>query len=123
MSTKAIVVQKGSRVVTVGGKVKRHHRKKKFTLPLGVVAGFTPEIMRIWRTTNGLKSPGNALRCIAEDFAGVGLWSPGHVYISPAKAFEGWLPVLLGIAAHAIVGQRLGVNRMIARMGIPIVRI
>lgn len=103
---------------------KRRGKKPGFTLPLAVVAGFGPVAVRTWQYGNYYGWLGNENSGLAEfsrDMIGI------NPYSTPVK-FEGWrlqyglLPVAIGLGIHKVASM-LGINRMIARAGIPVVRI
>lgn len=90
-----------------------------FTIPLAVVAGFTPTVVDAanYAKYYGVRGVGFIL---ARNFLGVnidtGKWSGGDM-------IHGLTPVVLGLAAHKFIGGKLGINRMLAKSGIPLVRI
>jgi hypothetical protein len=101
---------------------KRTHHKKQFTIPLAIVAGFVPAGMDIYNNLGNFN--GNWLTSGAHTVAGlIGYDTVGKKYVglSQAKA-AGLYPILLGFAAHW-AASRFGLNRVIARAGIPLIRI
>lgn len=102
--------------------VKAKNRRKSangFHIPVGIVAGFAPMIAG----TLG-------------EVAGGGMSRLGHVPLRDLTGFDsdfgkfdskalvkGWTPIILGIVAHKFIGGRLGVNRALARAGVPLFRI
>lgn len=102
-------------------KAKRHRRSHP-RIPLAIVAGFAPVATRF--AVNAFKGEGieYASKRVLEDMTGYrvedGRWTLG----SDHTARYGLYPVLAGFGLHWLAG-RLGINRMIARSGIPLVSI
>lgn len=99
------------------GKAKRHS-KPGFTLPVAVVAGFLPLGMRAvagWKE-GGLEGASHQLI-----MGTTGYDHREQKFRFPAMA-QGLGPILAGIMVHKLAG-RLGVNRAIARAGVPFLRI
>ncbi len=96
----------------------RTHRKPQFTLPLAVVAGFAVPVSRAWDAgkTGGYKE---GVGEISRDIIGIKPWIGG--WTSEYLHF-GLYPILIGFGVHKLAGA-LGVNRMIAQAGIPVIRI
>ena len=96
---------------------KKTHRKAKPTLSLGIVAGFIPPGVTLYNEAR--KGMGNFAYSASKMLTGyesdTGKWSPRNMI--PAYA-----PIFGGFLAH-MVASKLGINRMIARSGIPFVRI
>lgn len=117
--TKGGTVAKRRRAVAVRrGKIfgrARVSRKAKFTLPLAVVAGFVPVGMGLWANRGSVTGMANQLRS-----GFLGLNENGSFQWANLKG--GLLPVGSGILVHMIAGK-LGINRAIARAGIPFIRI
>lgn len=97
-------------------KAKQHH-KKSFTLPLAVLAGFAPPLMRAadaWKAgswTDGVKRLGMDMT----GFDSTGKFSVGNLQY-------GLLPVTVGIVVHKLAST-FGINRALASAGIPFLRI
>lgn len=110
-----------TRTIVRYAKPKRHH-KRSFTIPLAVVAGFTPLVTRF--AANALHGEGidYAGKRALEDLTGYrvedGKWSLGGDH----TAKYGLYPIAAGLGVHWIA-SKLGVNRMLGRMGVPLVRI
>lgn len=102
-------------------KAKRHRRPRP-TVSVAILAGFAPAATRF--AVNAFKGEGveYASKRLLEDFTGYrvedGKWSLG----SDHTARFGLFPVAAGITAHWLAGK-LGINRAIARAGIPLLRI
>jgi hypothetical protein len=103
------------------GLAKHHgHHKKKFTIPLAIVAGFIPAVANAHRYASTYGWPQSIMR------AGGGLIGydtiTGH-YDGWSRMQESGTPqIAIGFFVH-FLASRLGVNRMIAQAGIPIIRL
>lgn len=96
-------------------------RRKSFTLPVAVVAGFAPM---------GVKLFGAVKRGLSGDVAGMtqeavvattGYNTDTKSFYWPAiPMFYG--PILAGMVVHKIA-NRIGVNRALSRAGVPFIRI
>lgn len=114
----AIRTRTKTRVIRVKSRV---HHKRKVTIPLAIVAGFIPAINDVRTTTNSAFPVWDAAM-----HTGAGLLGWDTI----GKKFVGWTQmraagtpgIIMGFAAHWLA-QKLGLNRMIARAGIPWVRI
>lgn len=90
-------------------------RRNRFTLPMAIVAGFTPTGVGVWNRRNSGTEISNYLLA-------------GYTGMNPDGTFNfanfrvGLLPVLVGTVAHKIAGM-LGLNKAIARSGIPVLRV
>lgn len=94
-------------------------RAKKVTIPLAVVAGFAAPAIKItehWK----LFGPSGAAREAGRIMTGVDFWT-GQFSLQTMRF--GLAPVLGGLAVHWLVGNKLGVNRMLSRAGIPFIRL
>jgi len=107
-------------------KAKRHHSRKSFTLPLAVVGGFAPLVIGtvqhgLW---NGWVGSGDT----AMDYAMRALtgFDPNHLGYggtwNPRNMLSGTIPIVAGIAVHKLA-SRLGINRALGQMRIPLIRI
>jgi hypothetical protein len=91
----------------------------RMTIPLAVLAGFLP---LAGVTMTSLKQGGPEL-------AGYNLVSNLTGYDIPTKTWnwqymqKGTIPIVAGILAHKLIGQKLGVNRILARAGVPLFRL
>jgi hypothetical protein len=89
------------------------------TIPLGVVAGFVPLALFAY---DGYKTGGgivNAGGRIAQRLTG---YDSSINQFVPAELAKGWTPILLGVGAHYLAGK-LGINRALGRVGVPLLRI
>ena len=96
----------------------RHH-KTKFTLPVAVILGFAPLVSN---TLANVQSQGlnkgirdSTTLLIPYDFT--------TRKITFANLGGGLWPMLAGLLVHKVVGGALGINRALARSGIPYIRI
>lgn len=99
---------------------KRSHRRKGFTLPVAAIAGFAP-------LAGGLierASWPNAGQEIAKQMSRTLV---GYDYTTGQFNWRwlsyGTFPIIAGLAVHKFVGGRLGVNRMLASAGVPLIRL
>ena len=103
--------------------VKRAARRaKSMTIPLAVVAGIAPTLAYAYQgfvLPGGEGGPVEAAHRITMRMTGYE-WKGGG--FSWPQLMQGWGPLLLGAAAHK-AANRLGLNRAIARAGIPLLRI
>lgn len=120
--------------------VSRAHHKRKITIPLAVVAGFIPGTMDVIKNSrdngffpltlgygnSGTNDSNTGMATLLGDFFGIQTAGTQQAY--NVKAWSSWrlqyglYPVLAGFAVHW-GANKLGINRMIGRMGIPYVRI
>lgn len=96
----------------------RTRRKRNFTIPIAPVVGFIPyvqEIRRVWKY--------GGMRDVAKIAPKVLGWDgfTNQWHIKYIGHVGGW-SIVAGFLVHTIA-NRLGINRMIARAGIPIIRI
>lgn len=102
---------------------KRHHGKAKMTIPLAVVAGFASPVGRTIGhfQSHGLTGEEGAIAEFSRTMIGL------NPYATSMK-FEGWrlryglMPVVFGLGVHKLANL-IGLNRMLARARIPLVRI
>jgi len=94
-------------------------RKKSFTIPVAVALGFAPLVARGINLTieNGFK---NGVQLLTTSLIPYNFQTRK---IDTSGLSQGLYPILAGLAVHKVVGSMLGVNRMLARSGIPWVRI
>jgi hypothetical protein len=103
-----------------GRSMARAYHKPKVTIPLAIVAGFAPTVVRAVQDSNSFKNPGNFFKRITYNFTGINMWANNKFEMAGIKA--GWLPLGVGLLAH-VLATKLGINRALARSGIPFVRI
>jgi hypothetical protein len=99
---------------------RKMHHKKKFTIPVAIVAGFLPMAMDIMNTKDSLGIGG----AIVHSSAGalIGYDTVGKRFNMNNWKAAGGPAIWIGFAAH-FAAQKFGINRMIARAGIPLIRI
>jgi len=93
---------------------KRVTRKKQFTLPLAVVAGFIPPAVGAWNRRSSPTAMGNYLLA---GFTGI-----DNGKFNPAALRYAALPIMGGFVAHKVASM-IGINRALANARIPIIRI
>lgn len=93
------------------------HGKPGFTLSVAVLAGLAPAAADVWSNRGSLRGMGNTA---LYDFTG---YDATHHVWNAEGLKTGLLPLGLGVLVHKFVGQKLGINRMIARSGIPVIRL
>lgn len=120
------------RVVTQINRMgKRRHPRRDTRIPLAMAAGFVPLIMDIYNDAKGKTSWGDKLKSVAYEgmqgltgFEVPAIWGQSG---DPKWYFSnlqfGLMPILFGVMAHKVIGQKLGVNRWLKRMRIPYVEI
>lgn len=115
MASKAIAVRR--RRTSYFGRTRTHH-KKQFTLPLAVIAGFIPLGVSMYSVQRemGTKAMLTTLpmRLIGYN-PNTRTWNLGDMSC-------GTFAIAAGFAAH-MIASKLGLNRVLARSGIPIIRI
>jgi hypothetical protein len=98
------------------------HRAKHMTVSLAILAGLAPtaafaiEGFRIGGDQGGLVE---AMHRVTMRLTGYE-WKGGG--FSMGELAKGWTPLLAGAVAHKLA-NRFGVNRMLAKSGIPFIRI
>ena len=111
----------------------RRGGKRKFTIPLAIVAGLAPGVIDVVQNgmSNGVvysskNSPNNAMAVFLRDFTGIQTGETQQAYNTGswnAWALKyGLYPALGGFAAH-FIAQKVGLNRMLANAGVPLIRI
>lgn len=117
MASTALVLKQANAIARAkaGGRKRRRHSRPKFTLPVAVVAGFVPLAVGTWNRRSSATAMSQYLSGALTGYV------PGQGW-NPALLKDGALPIILGIMAHKVAG-RLGLNRAIARAGVPFIRI
>ena len=97
--------------------------KRKFTLPLAIVAGFASPIGRTYShfQTNGFMGPEGAIGEFSRIMTGFNPYDSA-VGFQGYRLRYGLVPVLVGFGIHKLAGM-VGINRMLANAGIPVIRI
>lgn len=106
-------------IVRYRNRPKARRRSKAGTrIPLAVVAGFVPTLAF---AADGFRVGGfeNAARRTAQRLTGID--STANVFIWK-ELMAGWGPILAGFLVHK-AASKLGINRAIARAGIPLIGI
>jgi hypothetical protein len=108
---------------------KKYHRRGGFTLPIAPVAGIVGGIAMAkhpWAaegdTIINLAMRGdlqNAFKSIGPAFTGFD--DRGNFHLDAVLKVYG--PMVLGAVIHWVVGGKLGINRMLGRAKVPIIRI
>jgi hypothetical protein len=103
-------------------KRRRTHHKAKFTIPLAIVAGFA----------GGPVASTIAYKNRSGDWGKALMWEGGSLvgYDTENSRYAGYsqmvkagiYPLAIGFAGH-FIAQKFGINKMIARAGIPFIRI
>ena len=95
-------------------------RSHQLTIPIAVVAGFGPIIADSVQT---MKDPnqgvGQLPHVFAWHLAGYNTWDKSWSFDRMAK---GWAPIVAGLVAHKLA-NRFGINAMLARNKVPLIRI
>jgi hypothetical protein len=97
------------------------HHKPKMTVSLATLAGFVPTG---GYALEGFRRGGEA--GLTEGLARITVRLTGYSITENKfhvnELAKGWIPVLLGFGVHKLA-TKIGINRQIARMGIPLLRI
>lgn len=108
-----------ARVVYRTRKAKRRYSKPKFTIPISILGGMAVPV-------GTLVSHYNQYRDINVTTREIGQFFTGYDYTTGKWNFAsmryGMLPIFAGVVAHK-VANKLGVNRLLASAGIPLIRI
>ena len=106
-------------------KAKRRNGKKRLTIPLMVVAGFIPGVTEVYaHRAEGMEGVGAAASRIYLGYAGTNRFGYNDtIGFHPYLLRYGTLPIVVGAALHWLLGTKLGINRAIARAGIPFIRV
>lgn len=113
-SSELTAFKAGLKTKAKGGK---HH--KSFTVPLGIVAGFVPLTITSVNAfqTGGVRFAGMELTRLLTGYdPGTQHWSLGNMKCGTGA-------ILAGMGVHWLLGSKLGLNRMLARTGVPFIRI
>lgn len=99
---------------------KRTFRKKPaFTLPLSIVGGLAVPVGKLWTDWRAYKDINVTTREVGQFFTGYD-YTTGQFNFASMRF--GLMPVMLGALVHKLA-NRVGVNGMIARAGIPFIRL
>ena len=97
---------------------KKKRSKRGFKLSLAIVAGLLPGVTNVYDgfKEGGLKGAGDTASMVYLGYDPIqGDWRPSMMWM-------GLYPLALGLIIHKAAGM-LGVNRMLANAGIPVVRV
>lgn len=102
----------------------RHYRRPHVTVPLAILLGMTPMVAS---AIDGFQVGGfsaQGLRIAANNVSQrlIG-WDAVGRQFTPGMLKEGLFPLVGGVLAHKLLGGGLGINRFLARSGLPMVRI
>jgi hypothetical protein len=117
-STTALAAYKAGRRAAVPRH--RAHRKAKMTIPLALVAGLVPTAIYCYEGAKASSVPWSevshrlTMRVTGYDRVNH-KWDAGEL-------MRGWTPIILGMLVHS-GANKLGINRQLSRMGIPLLRI
>jgi hypothetical protein len=100
------------------GRKRNHRRQNGFQIPIAVVAGLAPTGVKVWEARGGGVS--GMAREAGRILTGFDFWNGQFI---PGAMRYGLLPIVAGLAIHWLVGKKLGLNRLLARSGIPVIRI
>jgi hypothetical protein len=102
-------------------RARAHHRAKSTTIPLAIVAGFIPTA---GYALAGFRQGGETgmTEGIARITARLTGYSITENKFHGMELVKGYGPILLGFITHKLA-SKLGINRAIARAGIPLLRI
>lgn len=102
----------------VRAKNKHHGHRTKFNIPLAVVAGFVPLGVSLYNARDtGIAS---IMSTLSKRMTG---YDPGTAKWNVSDMKCGTFSILGGMFVHWLVGSKLGLNRMLARTGVPLLRI
>lgn len=97
----------------------RANGPKRMTVPVAVALGFAPLLGNVYTEVktngwaNGLRNSVTTL--VPYDFS--------LRKLDFSKLGSGLYPIIAGLAVHKLIGSMLGVNRALARSGIPYIRL
>lgn len=116
MASRAVAVRTRRVYVTR----KRSRSRTKFSIPLALCAGVAvPVIDIVTHIKNGPNGPNGYMDVMQRLFTGS---SPAYPGFSTFWFKWSYYPIIAGFLAHWIAGKT-GINRAIARSGVPLIRI
>lgn len=107
-------------------KKKARSRNNGIKIPISLVAGMIPGIGKLWEhgTNPGLHGQPNGLLAMGVEGSRIYIgYDPRNGQFNAGWLGMGLLPLIGGGIIHKFVGGRLGINRMIANSGIPVLRV
>lgn len=97
---------------------KRRRSNGGFKFPIAVAAGFAPGVIKVYEhSKEGVSA---AVREAGRIYLGLDFWEGKWDW---RWMMFGTMPILLGALVHKYAGNRLGINRALAKSGIPIIRL
>ncbi|MDD1679403.1 MAG: hypothetical protein LUO93_09525 [Methanomicrobiales archaeon] len=100
---------------------RRHGGHRKFTLPVAPLAGLAAGMYE--PVSNAMRGDFKAaIDWTLFNYLGFGGFRTGVLSWHPEGLWRGAMPLIVGVAAHKLAG-RLGINRAIAKAGVPILRV
>jgi hypothetical protein len=114
------MAKKKSQTRTVYITKSRRRARPGFTLPLAALAGFTPMVMELPAEIKAKGLISGVAQTLSTNLVGYNPWH--KTWNVGYAASHCWFPVLAGILVHKMAGK-LGINRALARAGVPIIRI
>lgn len=116
VATKAVAKRKRS---NPGNPAPRRRRNRNgIQLPIAVLAGFVPGLIKVWEAWPGGISA--AAREAGRIYTGIDFWDANFDW---QRLWYGLFPIIGGVLVHRFIGQRMGVNRALRAAGIPFVRL
>ena len=114
--------RRGAKSKSGGRMVKRNSSRRKvlLSLPVAVVAGFMPLAVDVGTQIKAGEWQ-QAGYVLEHNIVGINPWNQNKWDMEGLK--RGLFPILLGFAVHRFIGGSLGLNRALARAGVPILRI
>lgn len=105
-------------------KKQKKHRKPKTTIPVAVVLGMAPLAGSAIRGYNQGSETDQEWRGVWKEslYALTGIDVDNEPHFNPSFMINGTIPILAGLGVHKLFNA-LGINRQLARMGVPYLRI
>ena len=97
----------------------KRRRSRQMTIPVAAVAGFLPLAGVVMQS---MKDGGPSLvgYNVVSNLTGYDI--PSHTW-NWRYMERGTIPIVAGMLIHKFIGGKLGVNRMLSRAGVPLVRL
>lgn len=116
MASRAVAIRRRTRYISRP----RRRARSKMSIPLALVAGVSVPIVEVVsHIKNGAQGQNGYMDVAQRIFTGS---SPAYPGFNTFWFKWSYYPVLAGFLAHWIAGKT-GVNRMLARSGLPLIRI
>jgi hypothetical protein len=97
---------------------KKSYRRKGFQLPIAIVSGLVPGVIKVWEA--GREGISAAAREAGEIYTGFDFWNKQFTF---GKMLYGIGPIVLGGLVHKYVGGKMGINNALSRAGVPFIRL